>query len=768
MTQAIYTKMVAAFLFIIFTIPIHSQNTENKVDYSEISLEEIRNLTQDDLLQIPFNDLIQLVKRFKVSSIDELYHLILNPVQTTASKTNEDLFDATLATTVITSLEIKNSGARSIPEALKLAPGIIVREKTNGNYDVHIRGNDFLPPGSDMSNSVNATTLVMIDNRPVYNKYLGATFWENLPVTIHDLDKIEIIYGPSTALYGPNAVSGVIHLITKKQNTEGIHVSSDVQLGNHQSATGYGNISYSKNNFNLYLSGNYQQADRFQDTYYIPMIDTYVSGSEARTINEELNNLFSASGFNDDYWMGIQKEAFNIGMNYKFSENTNLFYMSSVQQSTAQTSYMDIGSVLSTRKSDSFSNNLNFTSGKLGVNVSFLFGHLNAIEGMAGYEYDYSELNGQVGYLFNINNLNIRPGIQAEYANYSDEDYVDTKAKEGILNGSVNLGNIQGSLRVDYTAFKKLRLTCAAVSGYFTATEKDFTSYQFSSSYKINESTMIRGVASKANSGPFVLNTYADRETHLTDLEMDNIDYDEISLYRKGNKNLHPMEMSMLELGLRKKLGKKLQADLSVFYNKSDNYSQMIQDFEDISDAGTTALKITESAQNIKLKARQTGISISLKYVPNENFNFSIFGTYQKTDLNDFQITEASYYEGLTANSSEGIDLENDPVYISIDHEYTPSFYGGGYINYKPGKKWNMNVSYYAYSKQKTFYSVRQEFNWVEIDPKLNCNIKTSYQINDKLSTYLNLRNFTDNQSQEFLFTDETGLSCLVGINLTL
>ncbi|MCU4166181.1 TonB-dependent receptor plug domain-containing protein [Carboxylicivirga caseinilyticus] len=759
--------LILVALVTVGKVTVLAQDTEKIIHYSEMSLDEMRKLTQDDLLQIPFEDLIELVKRFKVSSIDELYQLILNPSQSTASKKEEDLFEATLATTVISSAELENSGARNIPEALRLAPGIIVREKTNGNYDVHIRGNDFLPPGSDVSNSVNSTTLVMIDNRPVYNKFLGATFWENLPVTIQDLEKIEIIYGPATALYGPNAVSGVIHLITKKSTEEGFHARADVQGGSHNSAIGYGNVSYSKGKLGLNLSANYQQADRFQDSYYIPYNDTYVSGSEIGGINAGMNDMFSATGLNEDYWQGVNKGAINLGVDYQFSDKTRLNYMGSYQQSSSQTSYMDIGSVLSTRESNSFSNNLNITSGKFEADFSAITGRLNAIKGMAGYEYDYTELNGKMGYNFKLKNLNIRPGIEADYAIYSDEAYVDADANEGLLNGSVDLGTVQGSLRLDYTAWGKLRLTGALVQGYFTATDDDYTSYQFSTSYKANESTIFRAVASRANTGPFVLNTYMDKTINVAGMGDETQQAGGMTMYKLGNKDLMPMEMTMLELGMRKKIGRKLQADMSLFYNQSSNFSQMTKDMGLVNDPESTNTVITESVQNIDLKANQLGLTAGLKYVHNEKLNASLFATYQHTQLENYEVTETSFYEGITGNSANGLDLNATPAYLTFDHQYTPKFYGGGYINYKPGTKWNLNTSFYAYSKQKTFYSIGQDFKWVQIDPKFTCNMKASYQVNGWLNTYLNVRNITNSKSQEFLFTDQTGISYLVGCNLT-
>ena len=71
----------------------------------------------------------------------------------------------------------------------------------------------------------------MIDNRPVFSSLQGGTYWQNLPVGIAEIDRIEIVHGPSSPLYGPNAVSGVINIITKRPKEIGTYVSTDVQGG---------------------------------------------------------------------------------------------------------------------------------------------------------------------------------------------------------------------------------------------------------------------------------------------------------------------------------------------------------------------------------------------------------------------------------------------------------------------------------------------------------------------------------------------------------
>ncbi len=782
MKNKIFKYILSVITVVLFFVQTFAQQEKPTINTEELTLEQIKTFTQDDLLELPFTDLISLVKKFKLSSIEQLYDLILNPTQSTASKMEEDLFQSPLSTTVITSDELQKSGARSIPEALKLAPGFIVREKTNGNYDVHIRGNDFISPGSELSNTVNSTTLVMIDNRPVYNSFLGATFWENLPVSINDLEKIEIIYGPSAALYGPNAVSGVIHLITKKIEDTGLKTNVNIQAGNQSSKIATGTVNYKKGKWGVSLSGNYNNANRFQNTYYIPQKDEYVSGSEVGALNAQIDTNYVASEFSNDYSLAKRQGAVNIGITYTDSDKVQLSYMGSYQSSTIQTAYMDVGSVISTRESSSFSNSLNLNVGNFDSHLSVLSGKLNAIKGMPGYEYDFMELNGKLGYNFNFKNLILRPGITANYANYSDENYVDVTANDGLLNGSAELGTIQGSLRVDYTAFEKLRIVGAWLQGYFYKPDRNYNSYQLATSYQANDNTLVRFVASKSNSSPFVLNTYMDKSIEVPLIEdNNNSEGGVMSINMVGNEDLNPLEMNMIELGIRHNFMKNLQADVSVFYNTSKKYSQLVREertttSEQSSDSPqegtaqepTTSMTVTESMQNLDLEATQLGVTASLKYVMNQKFNASVFATYQKTDLDNFEISNTSYYEEITGKTFDNQSLNNNSIYISMEHKYTPSFYGGASINFAPTKKWNFNSSIYAYSKQESFYTQGRSFMNLQIDPKISFNLKASYHVNNWMQIFVNARNLTNNTNREFIFTDKTGGTYMGGISINL
>ncbi|MFT3737462.1 MAG: TonB-dependent receptor plug domain-containing protein [Breznakibacter sp.] len=756
---------------------VRAQETKPPVNVDGLTLEQMKGFTGDDLLQIPFEDLIKLVKKFKLSSIDELYNLLLNPTQTTASKKAEDLFSAPLATSVITAQELERSGARSIPEALRLAPGIIVREKTNGDYDVHIRGNDFVPPGSDLSNSVNSSTLVMVNNRPVYNAFVGAAFWENLPVEIGDIEKIEVIYGPAAALYGPNAVSGVIHIITKDDAKEGWSATVNVQTGTKNSQIAYGAVTYSNKKWLVGLSGNYQRMDRFQKTYYIPQRDEYVEGKYVGDIISDTDTTFNANAVDEDYAKAKEKAAINLFAVYQPNGKVRIGYDGAIQASSVQTAYMDIGSVLSTRESNTFSNNFSLRIGNFDANMSAVGGHLNAIKGMAGYEYDFAEMNGKIGYDFKYKNLSFRPGVDANYAYYSDGDYVDASTDGGLLNGSARLGTVQGSLRLDYTALGKLRLVGAWMQGYFYKPGRSYAAYQFASTYRPDDRTLFRLVASKSNSSPFVLNTYMNKQisTQSGGLSENGQQPTQSTFIRLGNDNLDPLEMHMVEIGLRHLFFKNLQFDVSVFYSRTKNYAEWQNETRnddagegaEPAEGGQTVQIITETIRNLDTESHQYGITAKLDYVVNQKLNLSVFGTMQKTYLKNFEVSDSSYFTGLTGGSIDRQTLESNPVNLSLEHTYTPAFYGGGTLNYQPAPKWNIHSSVYMYGRQKTFYEVMGTFKWLQINPKAIANLKVSYDVNRWIQVYVNARNIVDDRSKEFVFTDDIGGSYLAGIKLS-
>ncbi len=168
-----------------------------------------------------FSDLEQL-------SLDELMTVVV----TSASKKAEPLANATTAIYVITQEDIRRSGAASIPEALRLAPGLHVARIDGNKWAITARG----------FNGIYANKLlVLIDGRSVYNHTFSGVYWSLQEVIMDDIDRIEVIRGPGATMWGANAVNGVINIITKSaQQTQGGLLS----LGSGTEHPGFGSIRY--------------------------------------------------------------------------------------------------------------------------------------------------------------------------------------------------------------------------------------------------------------------------------------------------------------------------------------------------------------------------------------------------------------------------------------------------------------------------------------------------------------------------------------------
>ena len=128
------------------------------------------------------------------------------PTVVTAARRKQKITAVPHAMSIITAEDIRRSGARSIPDALRLVPGVDVAQLAYGNAAVSPRGgHGFLT----------SDTLVLVDGRQVFDSMFGGTVWGSWPFQLEDIERIEVIRGPAGVTWGANAVAGVINIITK-------------------------------------------------------------------------------------------------------------------------------------------------------------------------------------------------------------------------------------------------------------------------------------------------------------------------------------------------------------------------------------------------------------------------------------------------------------------------------------------------------------------------------------------------------------------------
>ena len=152
-----------------------------------------------------------------------------------ASKRAEPAWNVGAALAVVTGDDVRFAGARTLGDALRLAPGLNVAQVDARDWMVGARGFD-----QQYANKL----LVMIDGRTVYTPLFGGVFWDAQDVVLEDLAQIEVVRGPGATLWGANAVNGVISIATKSAaDTPGTFASSTVGTTERSGTLRYGAIA---------------------------------------------------------------------------------------------------------------------------------------------------------------------------------------------------------------------------------------------------------------------------------------------------------------------------------------------------------------------------------------------------------------------------------------------------------------------------------------------------------------------------------------------
>lgn len=154
-------------------------------------------------LTTPVGSVAQVAADLTDLSLEDL----MNVEVTSVSKKVQSIVQAPAAVFVITQSDIRRSGVTSIPEALRMAPGLEVAKLDANKWAISARG---------FNNRFANKLLVLIDGRTVYSPLFSGVYWEQQFTPLEDIDRIEVIRGPGATLWGANAVNGVINIITKR------------------------------------------------------------------------------------------------------------------------------------------------------------------------------------------------------------------------------------------------------------------------------------------------------------------------------------------------------------------------------------------------------------------------------------------------------------------------------------------------------------------------------------------------------------------------
>ena len=219
---------------------------------------------------------------------------------TSVSRKPQKMANAAAAAFVINQEDIRRSGATTIPDLLRMVPGVQVARIDASKWAVSIRGFN-----GRFANKL----LVLKDGRSIYTPLFSGVYWEQQDTPLEDIERIEVVRGPGAALWGANAVNGVINIITKQaSDTKGGLVSAGGGSAEH----GFGSMRYGfelapETNMRVYGnyanrgSGTYQDGTAAHDAWQIGSsgfrLDSQLSGQDSLTLQGD----FTSGSYDETY-----------------------------------------------------------------------------------------------------------------------------------------------------------------------------------------------------------------------------------------------------------------------------------------------------------------------------------------------------------------------------------------------------------------------------------------------------------------------------------
>jgi len=693
-------------------------------------------------------------------SLEDLYEI---EIIESASKKPEDFFEAPLSVTIIKKEDITAAGITSIPEALRLAPGVIVREITPGNFDVHIRGFDDITTNFIQPLPNNSIILVMIDNRIVYDNFTGGCSWEALPIDINDIKRIEIIRGPASALYGPNAMQGVVNIITEEPDEEGIAKFTSFSVGYKNQANTYISLMSKQNNFSLKLSTNFSCKERVDDKYFCIKDGQYVEVDDITSYFDPDSNsvtfdpLFTKK---PDKRLALAKAGLNLSLDYIFSYTSKIDLDCGLQRSESQRPHItNFITPLSEINTDSYYVKSNFEWNNFHTKTSLMQGKRRS--NFFWLNYDYTNFLTQAEYNWEFSFGNLIPAVSYSLADYEsvlfkEISHTDVSEEDIRLGGDgEKIESYSFSLLSDLRFWNRLRLIWGTRTDRYNINSEPSYNGELAITYRISKNNLARFVLSSGTRTPFMVDTFI---THYLPVNYFHISGDTLFhdvMWFRGDNNLNYLTNNTVELGWRSKITNNLVFDIETFVAAlSDFIVLSVEDSLTLTQPGYVNSNVFYTFENEEeLLATQVGFSWQLGYKLGKKADFDIFGTWQNT---------------VYIESEDGFKLtnsESDDVVITNPKISTPQFWMSYSFTFYPYREFVVNLNgYYQEEQNYMLNNVKETYDYVKAFH--NFNFKISYTFGKQISPYISGRNVFG-KHKEYGFTDRIYPSFMIGSEIS-
>jgi iron complex outermembrane receptor protein len=253
------------------------------------------------------------------TSLSQLFNLKI----TSLSKKTQDLHKAAAAVYVLTNDEIDRLGVTTIADALRYVPGVEVAKIDASRWAISIRG---------FNNRAANKLLVMIDGKSIYSPLFSGVLWEEKDVLLADVDRIEVIRGPGGAIWGANAVNGVINIITRKaQASQGLLLEAGLSFEQSEVVNARYGWQLAEGSY-IRIYAKHRQDDSTNEQFNNDSnqqnqvgfrLDYDIASDNALTLQGDLYSGEIGSLSSQDMPDGQEQSGGNFLLNWQFSDDAN-------------------------------------------------------------------------------------------------------------------------------------------------------------------------------------------------------------------------------------------------------------------------------------------------------------------------------------------------------------------------------------------------------------------------------------------------------------
>ncbi|POP52060.1 TonB-dependent receptor plug domain-containing protein [Zhongshania marina] len=525
------------------------------------------------------------------------------PVVLTPAKLKQNRSEVPASVSVIDREMINASGLKEIPELFRLIPGTSVGARDGWNYVVSYHGTNYRD---------SRRMQVLIDGRSVYQSGLATVDWNDIPITIQDIERIEIVRGPSSASYGANAFLGVINIITRHPSDinkfEGNILSGTENTENYR-------VSYADD----FLNGSYR----------ITLASIHDDGFDINRSGDERLDSKSSQLFNSRYETHISNYAISIGLGYKSGEITDDYSDIDVSPPNTETDDYYFSSKIEKEISETHQLALkyNFSAQKqihrwtVAIPPSFA-GLINnpsplvLVDANEDLRATRQDIDIQDTYIWN-ENLRSVAGIHLKKSRVSSETYYGT---------TLSSNNYQIYFNIEKKFADKFSINTGGSYEYEQRIGKTF-SPRISSHYHINKNHSLRAIYSEAIRTPDLLEssanwTYTGRNVRPAP---DGQTTGKLIQSALGNPDVKPERIESREIGYYGNFTQyHLQWDVKIFYDQLDRLISNAISLERFNPINNGNLKLSGIETEIDYRPNHKWlIHASYAYIKNKAYSNS-------------------------------------------------------------------------------------------------------------------------------------------------